>query len=412
LAELLTKKVVLISGFRIFPNSTGGHIRTGSFARALARSGHRVLIYSLAGRKEDYRNPDAGRDGRRVDQVEQNLTEETNLGLGFGLLQGAGRRLGLPRVWQYALVRAGVVPARLRAALADADVVISDMPWVAQIAAIAGRKPWFLLSHNLEHRLLEQGTASHRLAAGWMRRIEAAAPRHFRDILACAEEDRDFFRAHDDGGRLQIPIVRNGVDPLAYAAIPGTRQRVRAELGLGDADRLLVFSGSGFGPNLEALEMLKAFCSAERAFLESARIRVLILGSMSPRAYRDGALIATGRVPEVVPYFAAGDAGLNPVMRGSGANVKIFEYLAARLPVISTTFGVRGTELTAGRDFLVYEGGAGLKTALESFVASRSPEQWRAHAEDVWQRHRRSCNMEDIVREALARLPEFGAATV
>ncbi len=368
MAELLTKKVVLISGFRIFPNSTGGHIRTGSFARALARSGHRVLIYSLAGRKEDYRNPDAGRDGRRVDQVEQNLTEETNLGLGFGLLQGAGRRLGLPRVWQYALVRAGVVPARLRAALADADVVISDMPWVAQIAAIAGRKPWFLLSHNLEHRLLEQGTASHRLAAGWMRRIEAAAPRHFRDILACAEEDRDFFRAHDDG--------------------------------------------SGFGPNLEALEMLKAFCSAERAFLESARIRVLILGSMSPRAYRDGALIATGRVPEVVPYFAAGDAGLNPVMRGSGANVKIFEYLAARLPVISTTFGVRGTELTAGRDFLVYEGGAGLKTALESFVASRSPEQWRAHAEDVWQRHRRSCNMEDIVREALARLPEFGAATV
>ena len=66
---------------------------------------------------------------------------------------------------------------------------------------------------------------------------------------------------------------------------------------------------------------------------------------------REGAFIATGPVPEVLPYFAAADAGLNPITRGSGSNVKLFEYLAARLPVISTLFGVRGTNLVPDADF-------------------------------------------------------------
>ena len=39
----------------------------------------------------------------------------------------------------------------------------------------------------------------------------------------------------------------------------------------------------------------------------------------------------TGPVPEVLPYFAASDAGLNLVTRGSGSNVKLFEYLAAQI---------------------------------------------------------------------------------
>ena len=402
----MPKSVLLLSGFRIFPNSTGGHIRSGSIARALARRGHRVLIYALAGRQEDYRGAKIFRSSRHIEQIEPNLTEETNLGLAFGLLQAIGRRLDYPRVWQYVLLRLGIVPKRLKAALQDANVIICDMPWCAPVPGPSRGKPWFLLSHNLEHRLLEQGNARYRWAASWMRKIEASAPRRYRDILACAEEDREFFKSFDLEGRLRIPIVRNGVDPQAYVAPPGTRARVRAELGLDEAERLLIFSGSGFAPNLEALETLKAFCRSEAEFLARERVRILILGSMSPSAYREGALIATGRVPEVVPYFAAGDAGLNPVTRGSGANVKIFEYLAARLPVISTPFGVRGTELEPGRDYLSY-GPEELKTTISQFVHGRSRSEWRDHAEQVWLRHRRSCDIEELVRDALALLPDF-----
>jgi len=401
--------IVLVSGFRIFPASTGGHIRSGSIARALARLGHTVLIYSLAGRAGDYGL--GGLFGRnyRIDEIEERLTEETHLGLGYGLLQTIGRRRGLPRVWQHALMRRGLVPLRLKAALRKADIVIGDLPYCPPVPECGGARPWYLLSHNLEHRLLEQGDAIHRRFAPWMKKIETDAPRLYRDIFACAEEDRDFFRGHDPEHRLKVPLIRVGVDPNAYVVPAGERERIRAELGLDDADRLVAFAGSGFGPNMEALAELRKFSVAEAEFLGRERLYFLILGSMSSAASREGALIATGRVPEVVPYFAAADAGLNPVTRGSGANVKLFEYLAARLPVISTTFGVRGSTLQPDVDYLDYSPQT-FKRVLERFVHERTVAEWRDFAQQVWERHKSSCDIEELVRDAIAQLPDLNAA--
>jgi len=303
--------IVLLSGFRIFPTSTGGHIRSASIARALARMGHRVLIYSLAGRQGDYSLGGVFGRSFRLDPIESNLSEETNLGLGYGVLQTVARRLGFPRVWQHAMMSRGIVPRRLKAALTDADVVLADMPWCPPVPGPWRGKPWFMISHNLEFRLLEQGAPRHRRFAAWMRDVESEAPNDYRDIFACAEEDREFFRARDGRSRLKLPFIRGGVDPNAYRVPPGTRERIRAALGVSEADTLLVFAGSGFGPNLDALESLRAFAREHAEFLARERVYFLLLGSMTPGASRDGALIATGRVPEVAPYFAAGDAGLN-----------------------------------------------------------------------------------------------------
>jgi glycosyltransferase involved in cell wall biosynthesis len=177
----------------------------------------------------------------------------------------------------------------------------------------------------------------------------------------------------------------------------------------------LVFAGSGFGPNLDALVTLREFCRDHADFLAREHIYFLLLGSMTPAPSRDGALIATGRVPEVASYFAAGDAGFNPITRGSGANVKLFEYLAARLPVISTAFGVRGTALEPEVDFVLYspESAAGpqsLLGALERFLHGRTRDGWRGHAEQVWRRHKKTLDIQELVRDAVAQLPEFGDA--
>lgn len=400
--------IVLISGFRIFPTFTGGHIRTGSIVRALARLGHQVLVYSLAGRQSDYRLSDLRKASYRVDQIEPELREETNLGLLFGLSQAIGRRLNLPRVWQYYLMRAGIVPRRLKLAVQSADLIICDMPWCPPIGGTSPGNSWFLLSHNLEHRILEQGQRPHRRFAGWMRTIESAAPSRYQEILACAEEDHDFFRRFDPGGRLRLPIVRNGVDPEAYRAAPGARERVRAELGLEQTDSLLVFSGSNFAPNVEALQELRAFCRAEADFLKRERVYILALGSVSDAPGREGALILTGRVPEIVSYLAAADAGLNPVMRGSGSNVKLFEYLAAKLPVISTAFGVRGTALEPDQDYIPYDP-SDPGAAIRRFVHGKTRAEWKLNAERVWARHRGSCDISELMKAATLQLPAFQA---
>lgn len=405
-AENPRKRVLFISGVRVFPCNTGGHVRTGGIARSLARLGHEVKIYSLAGRNEDYGLRGMLRPSHRIDAIEPGLTEEIHLGLGYGLIQAVNRRLDYPRYWQYSLLVRGLIPARLRVALREADLILCDLPWCPPIPGPWSTKPWFLVSHNLEHRLLEQGPPRHQRFAAWMKGVEGEAPRRYRDIFTCAEEDEDFFRRHDPHGGLGLPLIRCGVDPRAYDVPPGTRERVRAELGIGDNERLLVFSGSGFGPNVEALAELRAFCAREAEFLERVRARILVVGSVTPTPFREGALIATGRVPEVPPYLAASDAGLNPITRGSGSNVKLFEYLAVRLPVISTPFGTRGTTLQPEVDFLPFERPS-LRSAIERFVHERTLEQWAAYAEAVWSRHRNNIDIGELVRQAIERVPDF-----
>ncbi len=398
-------RILVLCGFRIFPAQTGGHLRTGSIARALARLGYPVHMYALAGRQEDYR---PGKPPYRVDEIESRLTEETHLGWTIGMIQTVMRRLGHPRRWQYELLRRGWIPARLRKALQEADLVLCDLPYCPPVPGPWRDKPCYLISHNLEHVLLEQGNAAERRHAAWMAQIERRAPQTYRDIIACAQSDLSFFRQHDTSASRHLPLVGCGVDARAYRPAAGVRERTRAELGVADDERLVVFSGSHFGPNLDALGPLKAFARERVEWLTQHRLRLLLAGSMEPQPWREGAVIATGRVPEMLPFFAAADAGLNPVTRGSGSNVKLFEYLAARLPVISTAFGVRGSSLQAGPDYVEFDP-ANPVAAFEQLLAFDRA-QWTQRTEQTWVRHRSECDIDEMVRAAILQLPDFRLA--
>ena len=81
---------------------------------------------------------------------------------------------------------------------------------------------------------------------------------------------------------------------------------------------------------------------------------------------------------------------------------------AWRLPVISTQFGVRGTELQPETDFLPFASGE-LKSALQQFVEMRTREEWQQYAGGVLERHFRFCDIQELVKDAVAQLPEFGS---
>ena len=400
------KKIVLVSGNRLAPAATGGQVRSVGIARALARNGHCVHIFSTAGRKEDYQG-DNVRRGVLETEIEPRLKESTHLGLTYGVLQSVGRRLDYPRVWQYNLLARGWVPGRLKQALQQADIVLSDLPYCPPIPGPWRNKPWYLISHNLEHKLLEQGGPRQKRFAGWMRGIESTATQTYTDIFSCAEEDQAFFKQHDARARLKLPLVRCGVDPGLYVLPPDMRRQMRAQLGFTEADEVLIFSGSGFGPNVEALREIEEFCRAEADFLTRNHVFLLVVGTVSRTPRREGPLVVTGPVAQILPYFAASDAGLNMITRGSGSNVKLFEYLAARLPVISTDFGVRGTQLVAPDDYLPCSR-ENLREVIGQFIG-RDRSYRAAQAEAVWQRHRRSCDIQELINAATAQLAPFAA---
>lgn len=386
-------KVLLLSGWRIFPEQTGGHLRTGSFAKALARLGHEVRIGSLAGRAADYKEGQTQLEC----MIEDGLREDVDLSLWFGLCQALARRLSLPRLWQYPLLKAGWIPDSLYESLLWADVIISDLPCLPPVKGPWDHKPWLLLSHNLEYQLLRQGTwLDRRLFAPLMLHLEKTALLRYDAVLACAHEDFSFFNLHNSLNR-PVHLIPNGIDAARYQPNRDQRALMRRELALEPNDRLILFSGSRYTPNLEALLELQTFAAREADFLRAHRIKFLILGSMSS-AMRSDVLIATGFVPSVQAYFHAADFAINPVQRGSGSNVKVFEYMAAHLPILSTEFGVRGTELVPGQDYMPFTM-LDLKTQLQDFIYSRDAEAWRAFAESVWQRYAARCDMTSIVEQ-------------
>ncbi|MDD5774260.1 MAG: glycosyltransferase [bacterium] len=51
--------------------------------------------------------------------------------------------------------------------------------------------------------------------------------------------------------------------------------------------------------------------------------------------------------------FKASDIALNPVLQGSGTNIKMFDYMAAGIPIVTTPLGARGIEGKDGSHYIV-----------------------------------------------------------
>jgi len=63
----------------------------------------------------------------------------------------------------------------------------------------------------------------------------------------------------------------------------------------------------------------------------------------------------TGSVPEdeLEYWLQASDMALNPILKGSGVNIKLLDYLGHGLPTISTPTGARGLPLEDGKHILI-----------------------------------------------------------
>jgi len=70
---------------------------------------------------------------------------------------------------------------------------------------------------------------------------------------------------------------------------------------------------------------------------------LLLAGAVGERFQgRDARVRALGFVSDLMPVLWASDLALHPMTLGAGSNVKLPMMIAAGLPVLSTTFGLRG----------------------------------------------------------------------
>lgn len=382
--------IVWVSGLQIFPPLSGGHLRSAGLVTALSRHGFDVSVYSLIGRSPDYR---AGKPSEEVTHG-PHLREYIDRKRGKASVQFASYRLDVVPVWidEYFRLRR---PSPLAEWLSRADAVVADFAYLSRVLNGLD-KPTVLNTHNVEHRLVPDAGVR-KLVRAHVRRLETRAARRCDLLCACSESEAEFFRGM---GARDVMVVPNGVDLNRFRLNADMRATTRSELGIAADETLFLFSASKFGPNRGAYDWLVSAVIRHADAFAAARARVVVVGTVVPAPEAHGALRALGFVPAVEPYFAAADFALNPLFSGAGTNVKMADFMAARLPILTTPFGARGYDLRDGQDALVFEPSTFVDRVQEA--VQMPVERRRSIAEGAWAANRRAVDIDAVV-EPLAQ---------
>ena len=110
-----------------------------------------------------------------------------------------------------------------------------------------------------------------------------------------------------------------------------------------------IFLASWHQPNIEAVRHLSKIAEI------TAEYTYIIVGSVGDYFKNSGDIMSkniifTGLVTTLEKdiLLQISDFGMNPMSTGSGTNIKMFDYMAAGLPIVSTYVGARGLDLPEG----------------------------------------------------------------
>lgn len=293
--------------------------------------------------------------------------------------------------------------AAAREAAAIADIVIYSHPWLyPPTAGVLQRDRQLVVydAHNVEGllrtQLLDDGTEGTRIAREVVR-AEWSLCRASDLTLCCSHEDARAFNRLYDVPMERMRLVPNGVfTNQVRPADAAVKASARAALKLGEGT-VALFLGSSYPPNAEAarhiVEVL-APALPNVTFAVAGSVGQDVQTMPRPRNLRVTGFISE---KEKLQWLAAADLAVNPMFSGSGTNIKMLEFMAAGLPVVSTPIGARGIA-TSATAFDVAEGGAPFVAAVRRHVEDNEAraslgQAARAQAERFYSWKRMSANL-------------------
>ncbi|HVB80567.1 MAG TPA: glycosyltransferase family 4 protein [Candidatus Binataceae bacterium] len=347
-----SKRILFVSLTPPVPPTNGHRMRNLVLLRALAAEGHRVSLVSFA-------DPDGAEYvTRRLGELCHDVTLVAPEPAGHGRGGQYWPRLcalssPFPYgVWRFASrALAGVVSARL--ARGGVDVVICDGIYLVRNLPRPARVPIILseqaISHEALARYLRYESNPLKLAYGWIeyrktRRWELRACAGVSGVIACSSRERHLLGEMCPDAR--VAVVPNCVDTESYLPVEDD-----------DGATVLFVGAMDWLPNRDAIDFLCArILPPLRAFAPGA---TLIVAGRNPSSRLGRRLAAipglrfVGAVEDTRPLLARAAAFVAPLRIGSGTRIKILEAAAMAKPIVSTTLGAEGLELSNGKEILL-----------------------------------------------------------
>lgn len=252
----------------------------------------------------------------------------------------------------------------------DFDIVQIEHSLLAPCLEAVSRRCHSVLSlHNVgtfQYRSmgLTAGSAHERallnLKAWLLRQLESSYAPRFDGVVVVSEDERQLLGRISPG--VPATVVPNGVDLAAQRALADD----------GQPGTLLFVGNLEYAPNAEAVV---EFCTTTLRTLR-ARIpeaRLLVVGPGAPasvRALAGEGVEVLGRVDRLEECYRCAQIVVVPLRAGGGTRLKALEAMAFGRCVVSTPFGVKGLQVTDGREVLLAEPGAPFARRVEQALCS------------------------------------------
>jgi glycosyltransferase involved in cell wall biosynthesis len=115
---------------------------------------------------------------------------------------------------------------------------------------------------------------------------------------------------------------------------------------------------------------------------------VAVVGRTPPEsvlayAQRDPLVKVTGTVPDIRPYLWNSAVSIVPLRIGGGTRLKIYESMAAKIPVVSTTIGAEGLLIHPPTDIRIADTPEAFARECVTLIRDRQLREGIAH--NAWQ---------------------------
>jgi glycosyltransferase involved in cell wall biosynthesis len=340
-------RIAVFNTFDIAPGHGGGEIRLQNLYRRLSRTNDvRFLSYDINCTVPIRRS----RLSPALDLITTAVSEADRSAF-FGAWDQTGRYPhDVMCVSRYEFTP--VFLAEVSAALAWAQVVVVTHPYLSGLIIPQCQSHHLKIyeAHNNELRVKTEHFAGSRnpgLGDQFVadtRRCEALALESADIVLTVSDGDAESFVVDYDVRRTKLQVVPNGVSVAPFDSIPlAAKHGFRQAAGLASRD-VGVFLGSSYGPNVDSYRLIRMWLD-EAKFTGSVLIVGRIVDAYSsswPRVSFNEHWL--GFVDDTVKRLvvSASDFALQIVTSGGGTNLKLFDYMAAGVPILANVFGARG----------------------------------------------------------------------
>lgn len=245
------------------------------------------------------------------------------------------------------------------------DIVCCESPQMLRASRYLARRydaALLLNKHNAMFDLLEQQLRSRPIPAPIRRR--AVSNLYSFEQQGIADADGVVFQSESDRRQFTCSadtvteVIPNGAD---YEAISqgGDHERLRRQLGIHDGATICLFIGAcDYEPNRAAAKLID-----HRLAPSLPDTEFLIVGRNPPNVSREN-VYTPGFVEDLPGALELADIALCPLAMGSGTKLKMMDYLAAGLPIVTTSVGAEGIALEDRKTALIRDTIPEIKNAI------------------------------------------------